>query len=129
MTEKKEGVFLRQDEQAPESEETLTVMLLKEIMGKLESMELKAEQIEKRQARIEGRQANIEAQVKSFILAFPNEDLAGHRAYHESLIKWANLRNELVTDALKKSAQAGLIGGVGWLLYAIYQAIRMELIK
>lgn len=80
---------------------------------------------------LEMRDAQVQtaAEMKRFNSAFPNGDAESHRRYHESIIEWRELRNSLVRAALEKMASAGAIGAVGWMIYALWQALRMELKK
>lgn len=59
--------------------------------------------------------------------AFPAKDIDGHRRYHETVIEWRELRNKIVRECLINAAKAGSLIGVGWLLYAIWTAVKLEL--
>jgi len=69
------------------------------------------------------------ARHKQLLSAYPAEDIEGHRRYHESVIEWRELRNKMVREALIKCASAGALAGLGWLLYAIWLAVKFELSK
>lgn len=69
------------------------------------------------------------ARVNALMLGFPGGDMDGHRRYHEGVIEWQALRNRLVLSALEKMAGAGALAGFGWLLYAIWITVRMEVKK
>lgn len=58
---------------------------------------------------------------------FPNNDPEAHCRYHESVIEWRELRNKMVKESLIKMAGAGAIAGMGWLMYSIFQSIRIWL--
>ena len=60
---------------------------------------------------------------------FPGGDPESHRRYHESIIEWRELRNRMVKEALIKAAQAGSIGALGWIAYAVWTAFKMEIMK
>ena len=53
-------------------------------------------------------------------------DCEGHRRYHEGVIEWQKLRNDMVRESLIKMAQAGALGGAGWLAFAIWQSIKIS---
>lgn len=61
--------------------------------------------------------------------AFPGDDPEGHRRYHESLIEWRELRNNMVRAALIQAAKLGGLGAIGWVAYALWTAFKMELRK
>lgn len=54
--------------------------------------------------------------------AFPAGDIDGHRRYHEAVIEWRELRNKMVGEALIKAAGAGVVGGLGWIAYALWKS-------
>ena len=58
---------------------------------------------------------------------FPGGDTDGHRRYHENVIEWQELRNRVVRDALVQAGKAGVLGGLGWLAYAIWQSIKLTI--
>jgi hypothetical protein len=80
-------------------------------------------------SQIDDHQQELARKVERFAAAFPGEDPEGHRRYHESVIEWRELRNQMVGAALKKVAEAGALAGTCWLIYAIWQAFMMELRK
>ena len=65
------------------------------------------------------------AATKKLTDAFPAGDLDGHRRYHESVIEWREQRNKIVREGLAKIVHMGFIGGTGWLLYVIWQAVKV----
>lgn len=60
---------------------------------------------------------------------FPDGDPAAHRRYHESVIEWRELRNKMVRDALIHAAKVGGLGGACWIAYAIWTALKMEIVR
>lgn len=68
--------------------------------------------------------ANTEV-TKKLSDAFPGGDTDGHRRYHEAVIEWREQRNKIVREGLAKVVHMGLIGGTGWLLYTVWQAIKL----
>ena len=69
--------------------------------------------------------ADNTAETKKLAAAFPAGDLDGHRRYHESVIEWREQRNKIVREGLAKIVHMGFIGGTGWLLYVIWQAVKV----
>lgn len=59
---------------------------------------------------------------EQLLQAFPAGDTDGHRRYHESVIEWRELRNKMVREALIKAAGASVVGGLGWIVYALWKA-------
>lgn len=78
---------------------------------------------------MQARLSSIEEQQELLLRGFPGGDVDGHRRFHESLIEWRELRNKMVKEALVHAAKVGGIGATGWVLYAIWLAIKMEMIK
>lgn len=74
-------------------------------------------------------QRKIQADVAALRDGFPDGDPDSHRRYHESIIEWRELRNRMVREALVKAAQAGAVGGLGWVAYAVWTAAKMEIMK
>lgn len=85
------------------------------IIKVVREVEAKITVIQERQARI--------------MLGFPDGDPESHRRYHESIIEWRELRNQMVKSALIQAAKAGGVGAFGWILYAVWQTIKLELLK
>lgn len=71
----------------------------------------------------------VQAQVCDILNGFPDRDLAGHRTYHEAAIEWRQTRNKLVNAALMQAAKVGSIAAIGWVAYAVWVALKMELTK
>ncbi len=74
---------------------------------------------------IQETQNSMACQLSQITKAFPNEDIDGHRRYHESVIEWSELRNKMVREALLKCAGAGAVAGAGYLIYAISITVKM----
>jgi len=74
-------------------------------------------------------QRKLQADVSSISKGFPDGDPESHRRYHETVMEWRELRNTMVRDALAKVGAAGFFGGVGLLAYAIWAALKMEIMK
>ncbi len=60
--------------------------------------------------------------------SFPNGDTNGHRAYHENVIAWYELRNSLVREALGMAVKTGGIAAAGWICFALWQAAKMSIL-
>ena len=80
-------------------------------------------------AEIEAKIVTMQVKQARLFLGFPDGDPESHRRYHETIIEWRELRNKMVREALIKAAQVGGVGAIGWVAYAVWQAIKMELIK
>jgi|SRR5690625_1280511 len=78
---------------------------------------------------VEKRLDHLTSEVKALRYGFPDGDPAGHRRYHESVIQWQETRNKLVKDALTQAAKAGFLAGIGWVVYAVFIAAKMEFMK
>lgn len=74
-------------------------------------------------------QKKMQSDIEGLSEGFPNNDPAAHRRYHESLIEWRELRNKMVREALIQAGKVGGLAGVGWLLYAIWSAFKMEIMR
>lgn len=79
--------------------------------------------------RLSDHMGKEEAELAAIAAAFPGGDMDGHRRYHASIIEWRELRNRLVREALVQAAKVGGVAAFGWLLYAIWTAIKIELTK
>lgn len=53
---------------------------------------------------------------------FPGDDPAGHRAYHEAVIRRIEARAEFWTKLLFELTKYGVLGFAGWAAYALWQA-------
>lgn len=78
---------------------------------------------------MQARLSAIEDQQELLLRGFPSGDVDGHRRFHESLIEWRELRNKMVKEALIHAAKVGGIGAIGWVMYAIWQTMKMEITK
>lgn len=80
-------------------------------------------------ADLEQKIATMQAQQETILAGFPGGDPDSHRRYHETLIEWRELRNRMVKEALIQAAKVGGLGAIGWILYALWQAFKMEIMK
>lgn len=71
-------------------------------------------------------QRKIRSEVEMVKAGFPGGDPAKHRAMHEAQIEWQELRNKIVRDSLVSAGKAGFFGGIAWLAYAAWVALKME---
>lgn len=78
---------------------------------------------------LEKKIATMQTQQKAILAGFPGGDPDSHRRYHESVIEWRELRNQMVRSALLQAAKVGGLGAIGWIAYALWQAFKMELMK
>lgn len=78
-------------------------------------------------SEIERQVVEIQQRQDTIIAGFPDGDPDSHRRYHESIIEWRELRNRMVREALIKAAQVGTVGGIGWVAYALWVALKMEI--
>lgn len=69
------------------------------------------------------------AKTEKILSAFPGGDTEGHCRYHMVVIERQELRNKMVREALVKMAGAGAVAGIGWLLWAVWLAIKTEVSK
>lgn len=74
-------------------------------------------------------QRKLQTEVSGIAKGFPDGDPDSHRRYHESVMEWSELRNKMIREALVKAAQVGGVGAIGWILYALYMAAKMEILK
>lgn len=65
----------------------------------------------------------------SIVTGFPKGDIAGHATYHESIIRWHELRNQVLRAALEKVAQAGAVAGFGYMLMLAWEWFKLEVKK
>lgn len=89
---------------------------------------------EHQQNREDMRLAQIELrrlaqEVTKIAKGFPMEDPESHRRYHESVIEWRETRNKMIKQCLIKAGEAGTLGCVGWILYSLWVAFKMEVLK
>lgn len=68
-------------------------------------------------------------EVKELRRGFPDGDPDSHRRYHESIIEWRETRNRMVKEALLHAAKVGGLAGACWVLYALWVALKMELMR
>lgn len=68
-------------------------------------------------------------EVTKIAKGFPMDDPESHRRYHESVIEWRETRNKMVKQCLIKAGEAGTLGCVGWILYSLWVAFKMEVMK
>lgn len=85
--------------------------------------------VERQIAALITEQRKLQADVSSLKNGFPDGDPDAHRRYHESVIEWRELRNRMVREALTKALYAGFIGSSGWVIYALFIAAKMEIMK
>lgn len=76
-----------------------------------------------------GQLANVERGISDLIRGFPAGDVDGHRRYHESVIEWRELRNQVMRAALEKVAQAGAIAAFGYIMLALWEWFKVEVKK
>lgn len=73
--------------------------------------------------------AVLAARVERLEEAFPDSDPAGHRIYHERLIdkreRWDDVKHRLVMHI----AGWGALGLIGWIVYVLWEAVKMEVRK
>lgn len=74
-------------------------------------------------------QRSLKDEVQNLARGFPDGDPDSHRRYHETVIEWRELRNRIVRDALAKAGTVGFFAGAGWVLYALWTAIKMEVMR
>ena len=100
-------------------------------MQKFESPDTKIilDAIQKERSDIDKRLDKLTSEVKALRHGFPEGDPESHRRYHESVIEWQDTRNELVKGALMQAGKVGFIAAIGWVVYAIWIALKMELQK
>lgn len=60
---------------------------------------------------------------KLMAAAFPEGDPTGHRKHHEFVIKQAERRAAFWTDLAASTAKWGLVGFMGWVVYAMWRAL------
>lgn len=68
-------------------------------------------------------------EVKELRRGFPDGDPDAHRRYHETVIEWRETRNLMVKAALTHAAKVGGVAGAGWVLYALWAALKMEITR
>lgn len=78
---------------------------------------------------IRDAQRTLQQEVANIARGFPDGDPESHRRYHESVMEWRELRNKMVREALIKAAQVGGLGAIGWVAYALWTALKMEVLK
>lgn len=74
-------------------------------------------------------QRSLKDDVQNLARGFPDGDPDAHRRYHESVIEWRETRNMMVKAALMHAAKVGGIAGTGWVLYALWTALKMEITR
>jgi hypothetical protein len=72
---------------------------------------------------------DIQRNVAILATGFPDGDIEGHRRYHESVIKWHELRNQVLRAALEKVVQAGALAGFGYLAVLLWEWFKLEVKK
>lgn len=74
-------------------------------------------------------QRQMNAEIKALSAGFPGGDPESHRRYHESVIEWRETRNRMVKEALAHAAKVGGVAGMGWVCYALWTALKMEITR
>lgn len=74
-------------------------------------------------------QRRMQDDLASISKGFPDGDPDSHRRYHESIIAWRELRNELVRGALTNASKVGFLAALAWIGYAVWVVIKMEFTK
>jgi hypothetical protein len=72
---------------------------------------------------------SINSKLDNIMRGFPNGDADGHRRFHEAAIEWRELRNKMVRSALSEAAKVGGVAALGWVLYSLWIALKLELHK
>ena len=80
-------------------------------------------------AKLEQRITTMQARQDRIIAGFPGGDPESHRRYHETVIEWRELRNKMVREALIHAAKVGGLAGACWIAYAVWMALKMEIMK
>lgn len=80
-------------------------------------------------SEVDGKLTQLLTEVADLRSGFPDGDPDSHRRYHESIIAWRELRNELVRGALTNASKVGFLAGLGWVCYAVWLVIKMEFTK
>ncbi len=80
-------------------------------------------------AGLEQRLAVMQSKQEEILRGFPDSDPDSHRRYHESVMEWRELRNKMVREALIQAAKVGGVGAIGWLAYALWISLKMEIFK
>lgn len=86
-------------------------------------------EMQKSQVEMLEQMALMKATQEKITSAFPAADVDGHRRYHESVIEWRELRNRLVREALTKMVAAGTLAAAGWLVVAIWDALKVTVTR
>ncbi len=73
--------------------------------------------------------AVMDRQLNDLLRGFPNDDVDGHRRFHESALEWRELRNQVMRQALEKVAQAGAIACFGYILVMLWEWVKLEVKK
>lgn len=63
------------------------------------------------------------------ISAFPGGDPAAHRLAHEEMIAWVRARRRFLENLAEKLATGGIFALVGFVLVALWQYFKIELLK
>lgn len=72
---------------------------------------------------------DVQRSVVTLVNGFPDGDIEGHRRYHESVIRWHELRNQVLRAALEKVVQAGTVAAFGYLLVLLWEWFKLEVKK
>ena len=78
---------------------------------------------------VDRKMDEVITEMKELRRGFPDGDPDAHRRYHESVIEWRETRNMLVKAALTHAAKVGGVAGAGWVLYALWMALKMEITR
>ncbi len=74
------------------------------------------------QHMVDVTEALAKAMAKMMADSFPEGDPQGHRRYHESSIRQAEAKAEFWSKLRIELAKYGLVGFIGWALFALWQA-------
>ncbi len=104
------------------SDESLVLQLLHEVRENQEAMKARFD-------FYDAKCTEVDEMHERLLQAFPSSDILGHRRYHENVIAWLEMRNNLVREALSMAAKTGGVAALGWICYALWQALKMEFHK
>ena len=65
----------------------------------------------------------LERDVHVIKQAFPEDDAAGHRRYHEAVIKRMEARNALILDVKHHLARTGILGAATFILWLLWRYV------
>lgn len=93
------------------------------------NMLVRQQQVDQIERKLDQHSDDSKHKHEQLLSAFPSSDTEGHRRYHQAVIERIELRNKMINEALIQCAKVGGVAAIGWLLWAVWIAVKHEVTK